>query len=391
MRPDRPLDSGFGWIAVACSFTAHFIGFGTLYSFTIFFPSMLEAFGEGRGATSWIASIAAGLMLGAGSITGKLSDRFGPGPMLAAGGVLMGAGLLLTSFATSIWQVYLSYGLTVGLGVSCAFVPSVATVGQWFGRRRGLAIGVAVAGTGIGSLVLAPLSRALIDASGWRDAMRVLALLSMLALLVAGATIKPRTRARPNPSARPREHDRVFALLFWGSLIASYGYWVPFVHIVPYAEDRGIPTAAAAALVGVMGIANTLGRVVMGALADRIGRHRMMQLSAAALTAALLAWPLAGDWGGLLTFGLAYGSFAGAFIALLPAVAGDYFGTEGLAGITGRLFSGAAVGSLAGAPVTGLLFDARGSYTPGIILAGSAMAAGAALMFMLPRPAPHTS
>jgi MFS transporter, OFA family, oxalate/formate antiporter len=385
---DPKVDGGYGWVAVGAAFTAHFIAFGIIYSFTVFFPSILREFGQGRGKTSWIVSIAAGLMLGAGGVTGRLADRWGPGWVLALGGGLVGTGLVLSSFATSVWHVYIAYGLVLGFGVSCAFVPSVATVGQWFERRRGLAIGIAVAGTGIGSIVLAPLSSRLIDAYGWRTAMRILAAGGVAALLGAGSILRARFAgprrggawaiARGNPT---------FKWLFLSSLVAAYGYWVPFVHIVPYARDRGISKASAALLVSIIGIANTTGRIVMGAIADRIGRHRIMQVSALAMAIAMFGWPLAHSWRALAVFGALYALFAGAFIALLPALAGDYFGMDRLAGVTGMLFSGAAVGTLFGAPVTGMLFDATGNYTLGITLAAVSLTIGTVLLLPLPNPA----
>lgn len=381
------IDGGYGWIAVSAAFASHFIAFGVIYSFTVFFPSILEDFGRGRGWTASIASIAAGLMLGVGGLTGKLSDRFGPRPVIAAGGVLIGSGLLLTSIASHILHVYLAYGLILGVGVSCAFVPSVATVGQWFEKRRGLATGIAVSGTGIGSLVLAPLSSELIDSSGWRSAMRVLALISVVTVIAAASVMRSRTAAGAGRSVRDLVRgSRTFKLLFLSSLIASYGYWIPFVHVVPFAEDREISKLLAAAVVAVMGIANTVGRILMGGIADRFGRYRMMRFSSLALAAAMFLWPLTDSFESLAIFGAVYGAFAGAFIAMLPALAGDYFGMERLAGITGLLFSGAAIGTLFGAPVTGLLFDALGSYTLGILLGGGSLVVGTVLLYMIPPP-----
>ena len=379
------IDGGYGWAVVGAAFVAHFVGFGIIYSFTVFFPSILDEFGQGRGTTSWIVSIAAGLMLATGGVTGKLTDRVGPRRVFLAAAALIGTGMILSSVATSIWHVYLSYGVVLGLGVACAFVPSVATVGQWFVRRRGLAIGIAVAGTGIGSLVLAPLSSALIDAYGWRVAMRIVGIIGFAALLGAAAVVRARVSGSSRAGAwEIAKGNRIFRLLFLNGAVASYAFWVPFVHIVPYAEDRGISTTSAAAIVSIMGVANTTGRVLMGAIADRVGRPTVMRFSSFALAGALIAWPFAESWGSLALFGAVYGVFAGGFIALLPALAGDYFGMERLAGITGLLFSGAGIGTVLGAPVTGIIFDARGSYDVGIALTAGAMAVAAVMLLRLP-------
>ncbi|MFP5224477.1 MAG: MCT family MFS transporter [Actinomycetota bacterium] len=383
----RRIDGGFAWVSVASAFVAHVVGFGMIYSFTVFFPPILQEFEQGRGSTAWTVSIAAALMLGAGSVAGRAADRFGPGKLLATGAVLISTGLFASSVAGALWQVQLAYGLILGTGVACAYVPSVATVSGWFERRRGLALGLAVSGSGVGAIIFAPLSQALISDMGWRSAMRVLAAVSLVTVMAAAAFLKPRLAIAGKATEGLRlRGNRAFMLLFASGCIASYGYWVPFVHIVPFAEDRGLSSAAAAGLVPLMGLANTSGRIVMGAMADRLGRHRMMRFSIAALAVALVAWIGADSFLELAMFGIVYGVFAGSFIALLPALAGDYFGMERLAGVTGALFSGAAVGTLFGAPVSGALFDATGSYTVAIVLAAVSMAIGAAILFALPPP-----
>ncbi|MGH9194718.1 MAG: MFS transporter, partial [Acidimicrobiia bacterium] len=106
----QPVESIYGWAVVAGAFAANGVGFGILYSFTIFFNPILEEFGGGRGVTSVIASIAAALMLGSGAFIGRLADRFGPRRMIAAGSVLLFSGLILASISGEIWQVFLSYG-----------------------------------------------------------------------------------------------------------------------------------------------------------------------------------------------------------------------------------------------------------------------------------------
>lgn len=380
------IDGGYGWFVVIGGFLANAVAFGTLYSFTVFFPSILEEFGRGRGGTSWIVSIAAAVMLGLSGVTGRLVDRYGPRRVMGVGAVLMASGLALSSVGRSIWHVYLAYGLVLGIGISAVFLPAVATVGQWFDRRRGLATGLAVAGSGAGSVVMAPLSQSLIAEYGWRLAARDLAAGVFVVLLIAAVLVRGRGGVHRTGILGVVFKDRTFRLLYLSAVFASYGYWVPFVHLNPFALDIGLTPADAAILVSVLGASNTAGRVILGAIADRLGRRRIFQISMFVMGGSALAWTTIGGGGGLFSFTIVYGLFAGAFISLLPALTGDYFGVERLAGVMGLLNTGAAVGTLLGPPATGALFDLTGSYTLAILLAGGSMVAGASFLLGLPRP-----
>jgi MFS family permease len=378
------VDGGYGWVVVLGAFLANAVGFGILYSFTVFFPSIVGEFDSGRGATSVIPSVAAAVMLGMGGVLGRLTDRVGPRRMVAAGAVLITAGLLLSSWSVSIWQVYLSYGLLLGLGVGSSFLPSNAAVGQWFSRKRGLATGIAVAGSGVGSIVLAPVSERLIATYDWRIATRVIAVAGFILLLFVAAIIRGRGVRHTSSVFGRMRADRTFRILYISAAIGSYGYWVPFVHIVPYARDRGLSIADAALLVSIMGALNIIGRVALGAVADSFGRVRIFQLSLVAMTVAILLWPLARHSGGLIAFVAVYGFFAGAFISLLFALTADYFGVERLPGITGLLNTAAALGTLLGPSVSGAIFDVSNSYVPAILVAGVAMAVSTSFSFSLP-------
>lgn len=379
-------EGGYGWFVVAAGFLSNATAFGVLYSFTVFFPEIVSEFGKGQGSTSFIGSIAAAIMLASGALTGRLADRFGPRVVVAAGAFLLSLGLFLSSFATAIWQIYLTYGVVLGLGVSFAFIPSVSAVAQWFNKRRGLATGMAVAGSGVGAAILAPLSQNLIESGDWRSAARTIAFGSLVSLAIAASLVKGRSSGHRSGVAKQMFSDRRFRTLYASAVVASYGYWIPFIFIVPFARDQGLTPAFAALLVSVMGISNVAGRVILGALADRIGRIRIFQSAVAAMAIAALLWPLARGRGGLMAFAFAYGFFAGTFIALMFAITGDYFGVERMAGITGLLNTAAAVGTLIGPPITGLLFDSTGSYTLPILVAGLTLAVGALFSLMLPVP-----
>lgn len=377
-------EGGYGWAVVAGAFTANAVGFGILYSFTIFFNPILEEFGVGRGGVSVVPSVAASLMLASGALVGRLSDRVGPRKVIAVGSLLMFGGLFLAAASPSIWHVYLSYGLLLGLGVGCCFLPSNAAVGQWFTKRRGLATGIAVSGSGVGSVVMAPIASRLIESGDWRSALRVIAVGGLILLLGSSMLVRERVHRQSTSVFADMRSNRTFQILYVAAFVASYGYWVPFVHIVPFARDHGVGVASAALLVAVMGIANIVGRVVLGSIADRMGRRRILQVAVGAMTVSVFLWPLAIDTNRLLLFSLSYGFFAGTFISLLFALTADYFGVARLGGITGLLNTAAALGTLVGAPLSGLLFDGTGSYTLPIVIAGLSMFAGSVVLLTLP-------
>jgi MFS family permease len=143
--PDR--DSVRVWVVVAAAFAALFTLFGVAFSFGAFFGPISAEFGAGRAAASVVFSLTSLLFFTLGALSGPAADRLGPRPLLLAGGGAFGLGLAATAAADQLWIAYLTYGV----GVGCAYVPIIAAVGGWFGRRRALA--VAVSGIGLGTLV----------------------------------------------------------------------------------------------------------------------------------------------------------------------------------------------------------------------------------------------
>ncbi|MEL7159002.1 MAG: MFS transporter, partial [Actinomycetota bacterium] len=136
-------DTGAGWLVVGAAFLATFTAFGVAYSFGSFFGPMADEFGSDRGTTALIFAITTFLYFALGVVTGRIADLRGPRPVLAVGSVFLVVGLLATSRVQSITLGYLTYGIGVGLGVACAYVPMVAAVGAWFERQRTTALGAA--------------------------------------------------------------------------------------------------------------------------------------------------------------------------------------------------------------------------------------------------------
>ncbi len=143
-----------GWVVVAAAFAVTCMGFGSAYSFSAFVDSLQRDFGASRGSVSLVFSLAGCLYFGFGVFSGPLADRYGAKLLAITGMLMVGVGLVAASFARSLFEVYLAYGLGVGLGVGCAYVPVVGAVQRWFVRRRGLASGLATSGIGLGTLVM---------------------------------------------------------------------------------------------------------------------------------------------------------------------------------------------------------------------------------------------
>src|ERR1700723_1526917 len=176
-------DSPHAWRMVAAAFVAMFATYGVAYSFGAFFKPMAAEFGAHRSATSGVFSITVLVWCVLGPLTGHLSDRFGPRIVVATGAIVMGLGLALTSMIDRLWLGYLTYGLGVGVGVACAYVPMVAVVGGWFLRRRNTARGIAVAGIGFGTVCGAPIAAASISHIGWRATYLAFAIATTVILL----------------------------------------------------------------------------------------------------------------------------------------------------------------------------------------------------------------
>jgi len=388
----------YGWFVVASAFVVTFVGFGSAYTFSAFVGSLETDFAASRGSVSLVFSLAGFLYFGIGMVSGPLADRFGSRRLAFIGMILTGLGLAIASTAHSLAEVYAAYGLGVGLGVGCSYVPVIGAVQRWFVRRRGFASGLAVSGIGVGTLVMPPLAAVLIDALGWRNAYLVLGALA--ALLGAGTALMiendPRDRGlgpdgdAVQPSARSVQAagaavgeaigSRRFIGLYAACLSCSFGLFVPFVHLVPYARDHGVPPAAAVLLLGVIGVGSTAGRFVLGGLADRMGRRLALLATFLGMALALLVWALSTTLWPLAAFAFAYGVFYGGFVALLPSLVMDYFGGRNVSGIIGILYTSVAFGTLIGPSAAGFAFDISHSYTLPILAGAGANLVAAAIM-----------
>ena len=394
-----------GWTVVWGAFAVMFVTFGCTYAFTAFFASLQESFGASRGALSWVFSIAASLYFLLGAVSGPLADRFGPRPVILFGTTAVGLGLIAAGAAQSIAQIYAAYALGVGIGVGFSYVPAIGAVQRWFVTRRGFASGLAVSGIGLGTLVMPPLTDWLIASHGWRNAYFVLGGMCLVAggaaaLLIdaspqrhgflpdGGVAAESDGPARPieGLSVRDALASRPFALLYGSAFLISIGLFTPFVHLTPFAEDRGVPRALAVALFALVGLGSTLGRFVIGGLADRLGRRRSLGAMYLGVGLAMLWWLSSTQPWQIGLFALVFGTCYGGFVALAPALIVDYFGPRNASSIIGVSYTAVAVGTLIGPPLAGYAFDLYGSYALPIALSAVVALMAAVLVGMAPNP-----
>ena len=388
----------YGWFVVAGTFAVTFVGFGCAYSFSAFVVSLQQDFAASRGSVAVVFSLAGFFYFGLGVVSGPLADYWGARRLAVIGMVLTGLGLVVASVARSLPQVYAAYGLGVGLGIGCSYVPAVGAVQRWFIRRRGFASGIAVSGIGVGTLLVPPLAAFLIAALGWREAYLILGILSALvgggmALLIED---DPHHRGL-NPDGAPLESNgeptratgisvsaairsRRFIGLYAACFICAFGLFVPFVHLVPYALDHGLPQSSAVILLAMIGLGSTAGRFILGGAADRLGRPPSFMAMFVGMALSFVIWAFSTELWALAAFACVFGLFYGGFVALAPAVVTDYFGGRNAGSIIGILYTSVAIGTLIGPGAAGYAFDLTHSYTLPILASVAANIMAAAIL-----------
>ncbi|NIR86631.1 MFS transporter, partial [Candidatus Bathyarchaeota archaeon] len=160
----------YGWMVVIASFLTTFIFFSIQYIFGVFSKSLIDEFGWTRSLTSGAYSLNMIVHGLSALLMGTLSDRYGPRITIGVNGFLVGLGIVLCSQIVDLWQLYVFFGLLIGVGMGAAFSPPMSTTAKWFVRRRGLALGIVASGIGLGTLVMSPLTNHLILVYGWQRA-----------------------------------------------------------------------------------------------------------------------------------------------------------------------------------------------------------------------------
>lgn len=420
-----------GWTKVASMMIVQASTIGLQYSFGILFVVLLDAFGKSRAETAWVGALSTGICEAAAVLAGvtvaQTSARF----CVTIGGLITFTGLMLSSIATELWHLYLSFGVLVGLGHALMFPVGTIVLNTWFDKRRGLANGVGTTGVGLGTLIFGPLTEFLLQEYGWRSTFRVLSLSAPLAIAAAlnyrtpaevaeGCTcswlIRPCSQAQPaktvtNDSITPEtvsapsgantatggssdtdEQKSTCARLMRsarmrrylpGLFIFGWGFWVPVIHTPRFVLDCGQPAAAVATVVSAIGIGSLCGRIPMSWLADRYGRYEVYRLVVVAygLATILLCFASSATPASVWTcYGVACGACCGSLMALTGPVAAEMVAgfdarVVAIASTVGFTFLGTGVAL--GPPLAGWMFDRSGDYSYSFAFAGGSLLLGA--------------
>jgi MFS family permease len=367
----------FRWVVVLCAFTLMFVGFGAAYSFPVFFRAFEAEFGAPRAHVSLVFALSASLYFVLGAPGGMLADRYGTRRVALVGVACLAAGLAAASFARSIEMLYVTYSIGLGIGIGLTYSPSVGAVQPWFDKQRVFASGLAVSGIGAGNLVAPPLVAWAIDALGWRGAYLAL---SAVALVLGGAAAATIRNAPPAAAATYQGvslgeamRTRTFWMLYVATGLSGFGGFVPMVHLGRYAVDAGHSESFGVLLVSLIGLGGLLGRLLVGVVADRLGRMRSLALMQLTMAAMLALWWASTSGPALAVMALGFGLAFGAYVATFPSVVMDLFGVKSVAGIIGFIYTAAGIGTLFGPTLAGAAHDATGSYSASIL--GAAMLA----------------
>ena len=395
--------SSTGWSLVAAGFITFAVSAGLMHSYPVFFVAFLAAFGWGRAEAS-LAYSASQLLTGASSpVVGVLVDRVGPRRLVLLGGVLLAAGLALSSQVTALWHLIALYGVVMTVGANClGLVVLTPMISRAFVHKRGLVLSIVQAANGFGRAASVPVVQYLITTVGWRRSYLVLAVFMTIVILPLARFFRGGGEAPAAPAAAAPTtgaHDWTLAeamatphfwLLFLVYLLTGLGSFFVSLHQLAFAADLGFDTLHAASILGMGSFLSVAGTIFTGSISDYVGREVSAiiaygisivgVIAALFITSADQTWLL---WIHACFFGLTWGARG----PMITAKTADLFQGRHLGAILGVISIGTGIGAAVGAWASGLIFDLSGSYRLAFILSIASYLAGCVAFWFLRRPA----
>jgi len=396
----KHVEGGWGWLVVAASFCVICVLDGIGYSFGVFLEPLISDLGEGRGALSIAGSLQVGVYSLSGPVVAVVVARWGERKACMVGSVLSSLGVLGASYAVGIKTLILGYSVVTGLGFGLMYLPAIVIVSQHFTTRRALATGIVLCAAGAGTFLFAPLTEQLVEKLGWRGAMRVLAV-ACLGCVVCGAAMVPggagsdvvkEGKGASNGGMEGRVERKFLArvigtdlasspalpvlfLLTMGDCLSALSLYIPYTHLPSAAIAVGITPTKAAFLISVIGVTNTIGRLVSGWLADRPNINPMVLIMVSITGAApiLFIFSVISSYWLFIIMSCMFGFLTGMWVSAIPSALVNLLGVPLLAPAFGLLTACRGVMVLSGPPVAGVIVDMVGVKGVAMVVSGVAM------------------
>jgi OFA family oxalate/formate antiporter-like MFS transporter len=377
----------YGYIIITAAFFIIFAAYGVRFSYGVFFKPMAEELGYDSATTSAAFSISM-LLEGVFSLVmGGMADRFGPRKVLMASSILVGAGYCLMPLVHSFWQLYLFYGVILGVGMGGMFVPIISMTARWFTARRSLMTGIVSSGAGIGILVIPPSAAIIIERYGWRSTFLAMGIAIVVIVLLAAQFLKADpAKAGAVPYGEARQLKSISPSLSSGfsfrEALKTSNFWVVFitvfwygfyssainVHIVPDAINSGMAPTMAANILSTSGALIVIGRLVLGSTADRTGNKRIFIFGFILSIIALLWIILMHSHWVFFILAVVLGFAQGGLGTSQSPLIASLFGLKSHGLIFGCIGLGYTIGASLGPYLTGYIFDLTGSYEMAFII-----------------------
>lgn len=329
-RNDKPPDGGYGWVCIGACFVINGFTWGICASFGVYLSYYL-ANNIFEGASNMDYAFVGGSNFAAALVTGPavnaLLRMFGTRPVMYGGCVFWALGWIAASFARTLWQLVLSQGICVGIGLGMIWQPSTGVVSQWFQKKRSMAQGITSAGSGFIGVIYSLSTVHMIENLSLAWALRITGISSFVMLVIATSLLRDR-----NKIIRPTIHPfdttilkkyQVWLVLGW-SIFSLLGYMVLLYSLGNYGKTLGLDQTQAGVVITMVNLGTGIGRMFVGVISDRLGRVTVTGTCAGLSGIACFAWWInALDYGALLSFGLVVGMIFGVYWATVAPVSAE--------------------------------------------------------------------